>query len=66
MKASAFFPAIALVAGIGAQSGEFETPDFNIMGALAANGISVSALPELAPLVERTPLSGCSAAVSTH
>jgi hypothetical protein len=64
MRVSTFFPAFALVARIHAQTGEFETPDFNITEALIANGINVSALPELAPLVERTLLSGCSIAVS--
>lgn len=51
------------VAGVNAQTGEFEVPDFNVTEALLANGINVSALPELAPLVERTLASGCSIAV---
>jgi hypothetical protein len=66
MKASTVFPAIGLVAGIRAQTGEFEAPDFNITEALATNGINVSALPQLAPLAERSPLSGCSIAVSVY
>jgi hypothetical protein len=66
MRASTFSFAIALGAGVYAQSGEFEAPDFNITEALLANGINVSALPELAPLVERTLTSGCSIAVSIY
>jgi hypothetical protein len=66
MKTSTLFPIVALVAGICAQTGEFEAPDFNITEALATNGINVSALPQLASLVERSPLSGCSVAVSVQ
>jgi hypothetical protein len=66
MRASTIFPAVALVAGICAQTGEFEAPDFNITEALTANGINVSALSELAPFLERTPLSGCAVAVSVY
>jgi hypothetical protein len=66
MRASTVFPAVALVVGIHAQTGEFEAPDFNITEALATNGINVSALPQLAPFAERSPLSGCSIAVSLH
>jgi hypothetical protein len=64
MKTPTLFPIVALVAGIRAQTGEFEAADFNITEALATNGINVSALPQLAPLVERSPLSGCLVAVS--
>lgn len=63
MRISTFIPAAACIAGVSAQTGEFETPTFNITEALLANGINVSALPELAPLVERTLSSGCSIAV---
>jgi hypothetical protein len=66
MRVSTFFPAFALVARIHAQTGEFEAPDFNITEALIANGINVSTLPELAPLVERTLFSGCSVAASIY
>jgi hypothetical protein len=66
MKASTFLSAICLGAGVYAKTDEFEAPDFNITDALLANGINVSALPELAPLVERTLTSGCSIAVRTH
>lgn len=65
MRTSTILPAIAFAAGIRAQTGEFEAPDFNITEALIANGINVSALPQLAPFIERSSLSGCSIAVST-
>jgi hypothetical protein len=67
MRTSAILPALCLGAGTGvyAQTGVFEVLDFNITEALLANGINVSSLPELAPLVERTLFSGCSIAVST-
>jgi hypothetical protein len=65
MRTFTVLPAIAFVAGIRAQTGEFEAPDFNVTEALIANGINVTALPELAPLVERSSLSGCSIAVSS-
>lgn len=66
MKASSFLSVLGLGTAVYAQTSEFETPDFNITEALIANGINVSALPELAPLVERSLLSGCSIAVSLH
>jgi hypothetical protein len=62
--ATTFFSAVAFAAGVSAQTGEFEAPDFNITEALIANGINVSAIPELAPLAERSLFSGCSIAVS--
>ncbi|OAL04330.1 FAD-binding domain-containing protein [Phaeosphaeriaceae sp. SRC1lsM3a] len=65
MRISTFIPAAACIAGVSAQTGEFETPTFNITEALLANGINVSALPELAPLVERTLSSGCSIACNS-
>ena len=67
MRISTVVPVLAWdwVAGASAQTGEFEAPDFNITEALLANGVNVSALPELAPLVERTLSSGCAIAVGT-
>jgi hypothetical protein len=65
MRPSTIVPAIALAARVRAQTDEFEAPDFNVTEALLANGVNVSALPELAPLVERSTFSGCSIAVST-
>jgi hypothetical protein len=56
---------LALVAlAAGALSQVFEPTDFNITEALLDNGVNVSAIPDLAPLAERSILSGCSAAVS--
>lgn len=57
------FPLTAFAAGVAAQS-TFESADFNITEALLDNGVNVSALPDLAPLVGRASTSGCSAAVS--
>lgn len=54
----------ALVAGVVSQA-TFEPADFNVTEALLKNGVDVSALPELAPLAERSLLDGCSIAVST-
>jgi hypothetical protein len=57
----------ALTAGALAQSNAstFENADFNITEALIANGVDVSAIPELSGLVERTlDLSPCAIAVS--
>lgn len=56
-------PLAALVAVVAGQS-TFEAADFNITEALLDNGVNVSALPDLAPLVDRASTSGCSAAVS--
>jgi hypothetical protein len=64
MKATSFLPLGALVAAVSAQADIFEPADFNVTEALIANGVNVSAIPELAGLVERTLLSGCSIAVS--
>lgn len=47
-----------------ASQSTFEPADFNITEALLDNGVNVSALPDLAPLVDRASTSGCSAAVS--
>jgi hypothetical protein len=41
----------------------FEPVDFNITKALLDNGVSVSAIPELAHVAKRDALSGCSTAV---
>jgi hypothetical protein len=54
----------ALVAAVSAQTGAFEPADFNITAALIANGVNVSAIPQLSGLVERSSLSACSIAVS--
>jgi hypothetical protein len=54
----------ALVACVASQA-TFEPADFNVTEALLDNGVNVSYIPELAPLVERSVLSGCSIAVST-
>jgi hypothetical protein len=48
----------------GVLSQAFEPTNFNITEALLDNGVNVSAIPELAPLVERSLLNGCSMAVS--
>jgi hypothetical protein len=53
----------AFVAFVSAQTGVFEPVDFNVTKALIANGVNVSAIPQLSGLVERTSLSGCSIAV---
>lgn len=64
MKASlvASFGALSVIAS--AQD-VFESPDFNIVEALATNGVNVSAIPALAALSEKRAIStGCMAAVS--
>lgn len=53
----------ALAAGYVAQD-SFEAPDFDITNALLEQGVNVSALPELAGLVERSSDLPCSIAVS--
>ena len=58
-----FAASSVLIAGALSQS-TFESTDFNVTQALLDNGVSVSALPELAPFTERSLSSGCSAAVS--
>ncbi|CAG5161875.1 uncharacterized protein ALTATR162_LOCUS6114 [Alternaria atra] len=57
-------PSAALVAGAVSQA-TFEPADFNVTEALLDNGVNVSAIPELAPLVERSLLSGCSIACNS-
>ncbi|KAF1835553.1 FAD-binding domain-containing protein [Decorospora gaudefroyi] len=54
----------AFVAGAIAQA-TFEPADFNITEALLDNGVNISAIPELAPLAERSSLSGCSIACNS-
>lgn len=58
-----FIPLGAFVASVSAQTGAFEPADFNVTEALIANGVNVSAIPQLSGLVERSALSGCSIAV---
>lgn len=58
-----FVPVAILVAVVAGHS-TFEVADFNVTQALLDNGVNISALPDLAPLVDRAPTSGCSAAVS--
>jgi hypothetical protein len=53
----------AFVAAASAQTGAFEPADFNVTAALIANGVNVSAIPQLSGLVKRSSLSGCSVAV---
>ncbi|KAI4951899.1 hypothetical protein J4E91_003360 [Alternaria rosae] len=60
-----FIPLGAFVASVTAQTGAFEPADFNVTEALIANGVNVSAIPQLSGLVERTALSGCSVACSS-
>ncbi|KAF2023676.1 FAD-binding domain-containing protein [Setomelanomma holmii] len=64
MKAS-ILSAIAFATTTQAQAGVFEAPEFNITESLLANGINASALPELAPLVERSLYDGCSIACNS-
>lgn len=56
------FTFAAFAAGALSQN-SFEPADFNITDALLDNGVNVSAIPELAPLAERSLSSGCSIAV---
>jgi hypothetical protein len=65
-----FFETIALgtlaaTAGVKAQD-VFEPADFNVTEALIKNGVNVSAIPELAGLVIRSSLKGCSIAVRSQ
>ncbi|KAI4672235.1 hypothetical protein J4E85_009603 [Alternaria conjuncta] len=60
-----FIPLGAFVASVSAQTGAFEPADFNVTEALIANGVNVSAIPQLSGLVERSALSGCSIACSS-
>lgn len=54
---------LAAAVGVSAQD-TFEAPEFNVTEALIKNGVNVSAIPELAGLVVRSSVSGCSIAVS--
>lgn len=64
MRVSLVSSVLALSTAIVAQTDDvFEAPDLNITAALVGNGVNISAIPELAALVERTLLSGCSIAV---
>jgi hypothetical protein len=58
-----FFSLGVFVASVSAQTGVFEPADFNVTEALIANGVNVTALPQLSSLVERTSLFSCSIAV---
>ncbi|KAF2124148.1 FAD binding domain-containing protein [Dothidotthia symphoricarpi CBS 119687] len=49
----------------GGLAGTFEPTDFNVTEALIANGVNVSAIPELEGLVERSSPSACSIACKT-
>ncbi|EDU41046.1 GlcD FAD FMN-containing dehydrogenase [Pyrenophora tritici-repentis] len=53
----------ALVSFVTAQT--FEDPDFNVTKALIAQGVNVSAVPELAGLVERSSNRACHIACSS-
>jgi hypothetical protein len=66
MKAASIIPLAALAAGVLGQTGNvvFEDSDFNVTEALIDIGFNVSAIPELADLVERSSLTACSIAVS--
>jgi len=56
--------ALIVAAGVSSQD-TFEPPDFNVTEALIQNGVNVTAIPELAGLVVRSSLKGCSIAVSS-
>ena len=63
MKAS-FLAISGALAGNAVAQDAFEPTDFNVTEALLANGVNVSALPDLAALAEKRSLSSpCSAAV---
>lgn len=55
---------IAAFPAICAAQDSFETPNFDVPKALLERGVNVSALPELAGLVERSSDLACSIAVS--
>jgi len=64
MKARSIL-SLAAIAGNALAQEVFEPSDFNVTEALIANGIDVSALPELANLTEKRSLfSPCAVAVS--
>jgi hypothetical protein len=65
MKAHLLVSFGALVANVFAQDA-FEPSDFNVTEALIANGVDVSAIPELANLTEKRSLfSPCATAVGS-
>lgn len=55
---------VFVVATLAAAQEPFEPLDFNVTEALFENGIDVTAIPDLAGLVIRSSLQGCSIAVS--
>jgi hypothetical protein len=57
-----FVPLVAFAAGVLSQT-TFEPSNFNVTEALLDNGVNISAIPQLAPFVEKSLLSGCSVAV---
>jgi hypothetical protein len=52
----------SFVASVASQA--FESADFNVMEALIAQGVNITALPQLSELVERSSDVGCKVAVS--
>jgi hypothetical protein len=63
MKGRSLLSLAAIVGGVFSQDA-FEPSDFNVTEALIANGVDVSALPELANLTEKRSLfSPCATAV---
>jgi len=60
------FASIAAFTAGALSQATFEPTDFNITEALLNNGVNASAIPDLAPFVERSSSSGCSAAVSVR
>ena len=65
MKAFSLTALAVLMASCVAQDA-FESADFNVTEALLEQGVNVSALPELAGLVERSSDLACSVAVSAY
>jgi hypothetical protein len=64
MKAS-FIASLGVLAASALAQDVFEPSDFNVTEALIANGVNVSAIPDLASLTEKRSLSSpCAAAVS--
>jgi hypothetical protein len=63
MKAC-FFASLGALAASAVAQDAFEPSDFNVTEALIANGVNVSALPDLAALTEKRSISSpCTAAV---
>ncbi|KAE8857761.1 hypothetical protein P3342_012264 [Pyrenophora teres f. teres] len=56
--------ALTVAAGVSSQD-IFEPPNFNVTEALIQNGVNVSAIPELAGLIVRSSLKGCSIACNS-